>query len=78
LAGAAALRLAEARRRPLAGEERCLIAAYLSVAAVYALFFTRVRYRIPVDPMLAVLAAAWLSRRWSAAGARPPHPDRAG
>ncbi|MGE3934268.1 MAG: hypothetical protein AB7F67_13480 [Rhodospirillaceae bacterium] len=78
LAGGAILRLAGARRRPLAAEERCLLWAYLAVALAYAVFFTRLRFRLPVDPMLAVLAAAWLSRRWSAGAAPPPPPGRAG
>jgi len=78
LAGGAVLRLASSRRRPLAAEERCLVWAYLAVAAAYAVFFTRLRFRLPVDPMLAVLAAAWLSRRWSAGAAPPPPPGRAG
>lgn len=61
-----ALRLAWWRRQPPTSLERLLIAIYIVGAPVLALFYPRVRFRVPADPLLLVLVAcfvgAWLLR----------------
>ncbi|MDA0991042.1 MAG: hypothetical protein O3A51_09860 [Verrucomicrobia bacterium] len=51
------LRLAGTRRRTLHPTEVLLIALYLGAAAFLAIFFTRIRFRMPFDFALVVLAA---------------------
>ena len=56
------LRLARWRRDRPGEVERLLILIYLVSAPVQALFFTRVRFRAPLDPLLIVIAAAMVAR----------------
>jgi hypothetical protein len=69
------LRLVFWRRFPPGSLEKLLIAIYLAGAPVAAVFFTRVRFRVPADPLMLVVAAgfvaAWLAARPSAAARRP-------
>ncbi len=55
-------------RRERLHQELFFVAQYLSAAAGYAIFFTRIRYRLPYDYLLIVLAAAsvamLLDRKW--------------
>jgi 4-amino-4-deoxy-L-arabinose transferase-like glycosyltransferase len=51
-----------ARRVPLSAFEVLLFALYLSSALFTALFFTRIRFRVPFDFLLIVLVAMFLSR----------------
>jgi hypothetical protein len=61
------LRLVWWRRYPPNHVERLLILLYLVFAPVEAIFFTRVRFRYPLDPLLLIvvagLVAAWLVPR---------------
>ncbi len=62
-----------------ARERRLLALIPISTAALYALFFTQTRYRIPTEPQLLVLAALGLARlfpRLTAALAFGPPPER--
>jgi hypothetical protein len=74
------LRLALWRRFPPGWLEKLLIAVYLIGAPVAAVFFTRVRFRVPADPLLlvvvAALVASWLSARAAAASSRRPASGR--
>lgn len=59
--------------------ERVLLALIpLATAAVYALFFTQTRYRVPTEPMLLVLAAIGMERTARRAAARPAGPPSPG
>jgi hypothetical protein len=60
--GLALARLALRRRAPLRPAELLLLASYLLVGAGYALFFTRIRFRLPVDFILIVAAAVTLAQ----------------
>ncbi len=51
------VRLAFVRRRPLSSLEGLLLASYLLAALATAVAFTRIRFRAPFDPLLAMLAA---------------------
>ena len=55
-------------RRERLHQEGLFAAQYLSAAAGYAIFFTRIRYRLPYDYLLIMLAAASLAalldRKW--------------
>jgi hypothetical protein len=62
-----ALRLALWRRVPPSSLEKLLIAVYLVGAPVAAVFFTRVRFRLPADPLLLVVAAVFVAA-WLTAG----------
>jgi len=67
--GLALVRLAMLRSIPLQRWEVAFLAAYALVAAGYALFFTRIRFRLPVDfiPIVAAaVLAATLARRAAA------------
>src|SRR5262249_53176151 len=46
-------------------DEICLCLVYLIGAAAYALFFTRLRYRVPFDYIVIILAAAYCGERLS-------------
>jgi 4-amino-4-deoxy-L-arabinose transferase-like glycosyltransferase len=50
------------RWRPPSRKEIMLYLIYLGGAAAYAIFFTRIRYRIPFDYLLVVVAAVGLSK----------------
>ena len=55
-------RLALHRRFALKPEERLLLAIYLGSAFFMAIFFTRIRFRLPLDPLLIALVALFLAR----------------
>jgi hypothetical protein len=65
------------RRYPFSSAELLLYALYFGNALLSALFFTRIRFRIPFDAVLIVcdaallghLAASWTSRREGTAAA---------
>jgi hypothetical protein len=64
------VRLAQWRRFPPGSLEGLMVVLYISAAFVYAIFHTRIRYRIPFDYLLLVLVGmhgdrlvrAWLAR----------------
>jgi len=58
----ALLRLTLRKRYPLSPFERYLLALYLLDALVQAVFFTRIRFRLPFDLLLIALDALFLSR----------------
>jgi len=68
-----AVRLVLVRRDPLSSLEVLLLALYLGGAMAYALYFTRIRFRLPFDWLLVAVDALFLARvvaRWrSGAGA---------
>ncbi len=49
------------RRFPPGSLEKLVIAIYLIGAPVAAVFFTRVRFRVPADPLLLVVAASFIA-----------------
>jgi len=51
------VRLALRRQRPLARTEWLLLGLYLASGLAYAIFFTRIRFRLPFDFLLIMLAA---------------------
>ncbi|RMH60756.1 MAG: hypothetical protein D6678_05105 [Zetaproteobacteria bacterium] len=60
-------RMLMARRQKLAHEEWLLLALYVASGLAYALFFTRIRFRLPFDFLLIMLAAlGWHAciQRW--------------
>ncbi len=65
------LRLLRWRRDRPDDVEWLLIVLYLVTAPIEAVFFTRVRFRSPVDPLLIVVVAGMIGR-W------PGRTDRAG
>src|SRR4029079_14715379 len=69
------VRLVRWRRDRPGDLERLLIVLYLVSAPVQAVFFTRVRFRAPLAPLLIIVVAA-LAARWllSQAPARAPRP----
>lgn len=64
---AVALLLAATGRRALSGVERAGALAMFATATVYALFFTRLRFRVPVEPALLMLASTYIAERVFAA-----------
>jgi hypothetical protein len=65
----AGLRLAFAWKMPLAPFELLLLSIYMLSGLVMAVFFTRIRFRLPFDVLLILLAAIFLSslaHRWLA------------
>lgn len=66
----AVARLFAMRRRPLAVGEALLYAIYLGGALATAVFFPRIRFRVPFDGLLVVLAAVSLASRLEGPGAR--------
>lgn len=58
------VRLGLARRFPLTGFEWLLVSVYLLSALVTAVFFTRIRFRLPFDYALILLDAMFLERLW--------------
>jgi hypothetical protein len=66
--GATFLRLTLTRRLPLNQSECVLLAIYILAGLAYSVFFNRVRFRLPFDYLLIVLASAWgghvLERFW--------------
>ena len=57
-----AVRLALARRDPLSSLEVLLLALYLGAGMAYAVYFTRIRFRLPFDWLLIVVDALFLAR----------------
>ncbi|GIV15917.1 MAG: hypothetical protein KatS3mg022_1352 [Armatimonadota bacterium] len=68
----AALRLAMRRRHPMSSLERYLFALYLLDALIQAVFFTRIRFRLPFDLLLIAADALFLSRLLAAIRTRSP------
>ena len=69
------LRLALFRRLPLSPEELCLVGLYLLSAVFSSIFFTRIRFRLPMDWLLIALDATtihMLLSRLRATGVRRP------
>jgi hypothetical protein len=64
------VRLAWARRYPLHRAEVLIYLLYFVNALVGAVFFTRLRFRIPFDFMLIAVNAAFLARWWATRRAR--------
>jgi hypothetical protein len=64
------LRLARWRRDRPGEIERLLIVSYLVVAPAQALFTTRVRYRVPIEPLMIVVVAGLIAR-WLVSRAEP-------
>lgn len=54
------IRLGCYRSYPLRREEIAILSTYVTAAAIYAIFFTRVRFRIPFDPFLLASASIFL------------------
>ena len=77
LLGAFLARLVLARRWPLRRGEGLCVAAYFGYALVVALFFTRVRFRVPVEPLMMVVVAAGLATAWRARSRSAAATDRA-
>jgi len=71
------VRLALGRRDPLSSLEVLLLALYLGGGMAYAVYFTRIRFRLPFDWLLIVVDALFLARvlaRWWAGPAVPGAP----
>jgi 4-amino-4-deoxy-L-arabinose transferase-like glycosyltransferase len=67
-----AVRLALARRDPPSSLELLLLALYLGGGMAYAVYFTRIRFRLPFDWLLIAIDALFLARvmaRWRAGAA---------
>lgn len=67
-----AVRLALARRDRLSSLEVLLLALYLGGGVAYAVYFTRIRFRLPFDWLLIAVDALFLARvlaRWRAGAA---------
>jgi hypothetical protein len=59
------LRLAATRRYPLTRAETLIYLMYFLNAFISAIFFTRLRFRIPFDFLLIAVNAAFLARWWT-------------
>ncbi len=57
LLGLAALRMVVGKTFRIRSLESFAVVSYLMMGAAYAIFFTRIRYRLPIDWMLIALAA---------------------
>jgi 4-amino-4-deoxy-L-arabinose transferase-like glycosyltransferase len=64
------LRLATYRRRRPSPLELLLTGLFLGFALVEAVYFTRLRYRLPLDPLLIIVAVSFLATWVTARGAR--------
>jgi len=62
LIGILLLRLVTVRRHPLTGLEGLLLALYVGGGMAYALYFTRIRFRLPFDWLLVAVDALFLAR----------------
>lgn len=60
----AILRICQYRRFPLTFTEKLLYVLYFSNAVVAAVFFTRIRFRLPFDALLVMIAAIYLGHWW--------------
>jgi hypothetical protein len=75
LFGLLVVRLALVRRIPLSALEVLLLALYLGAGLAYAVYFTRIRFRLPFDWLLIALDALFLARVLGrVAGLGPPVP----
>jgi hypothetical protein len=63
LLGLLAWRLARVKRFPLLPREKLLLAVYVLTAFTSAIFFTRIRHRLPYDYLIIAVIAMYLSRR---------------
>lgn len=63
LLGLLAWRLVEAKSFPLSSREKFFLMVYVGSAFASALFFTRIRLRLPFDYLIIAVIAAHLSRR---------------
>ena len=64
LLGLLAWRLSDVRHFPLVPQEKLFLAVYVLSAFTSAIFFTRIRHRLPYDYMLIAIVAEHLRRRW--------------
>jgi hypothetical protein len=62
LLGILLLRFAHLRRHPLTELEVLLLALYLGGGMAYAIYFTRIRFRLPFDWLLIALDAMFIAR----------------
>lgn len=60
----AILRLFQCGRFPLTFTEKLLYVLYFSNAVIAAIFFTRIRFRLPFDAMLVILVSIYLAHWW--------------
>ncbi len=72
LLGLVLVRLGVLARVPLSRFEVLCLALYLANAACYAIFFTRIRFRLPHDYLLIAVAALFLDRIVRAWAGMPP------
>ena len=63
LMGLLAWRLAEARQHPLVAREKLFLAVYVLTAFTSAIFFTRIRHRLPFDFLIIAVVAPHLGRQ---------------
>jgi len=63
LLGLLAWRLAEAKRFPLLPREKLFLIVYVLTAFTMAIFFTRIRHRLPYDYLVVAIVAMHLGRR---------------
>lgn len=70
------LRLARLRRHPLHELEVLLLALYLGGGIAYAIYFTRIRFRLPFDWLLIAFDAMFLARLLGGARREGPLPGR--
>ena len=81
LLGLLAWRLAEIRRFPLVPREKLFLIVYILSAFTAAIFFTRIRYRLPYDYLIMAIIAQHLSRRleiWMTSRRSSKAPGRSG
>jgi hypothetical protein len=60
--GTTFLRLFSRRRLPITKFDLLLVGLYLLSGLSYAIFFTRIRFRLPFDYLLILLAAPFLGK----------------
>lgn len=72
------LRLVLARRRGMTGLERLLVAIVLGNALLLAVFYTRLRFRVPLDAVMIISSAAALADLIAAISGRVSRPRRPG
>jgi 4-amino-4-deoxy-L-arabinose transferase-like glycosyltransferase len=73
LLGILILRLLLVRRFPLSSLEVLFLALYVGAGMVYAIFLTRIRYRLPFDWLLIALDAIFVARVIAGWSALPEH-----
>ena len=71
----ARLAAAARRRLPLRPGEGLLVAVVLATPLAMAVYTTRIRYRLPLDCLMFLVAAGWLAARAAEANpAKSSHP----